>query len=245
MMSYGLSDSRNRRRRRRLFFGALFRWGLLLTVGLGVGVYAHNIGSDIAQRQVVELRTQLTEQIEGSDKLRSEVIGLQAALSNERSKLANWRTRYKADVPDEDEMAILSGIRKRLNDGVSSERLQTVVSIVRNDVNCESLGMTKRFFVNNEISQGANDSVSFANGKITITGDGVSARNPENQPEAWFDIKSPVTLIVSHLGGESSKISGFLPLHHSLAIGDIEYRFTAVPGARSFVNVTGERCPFS
>lgn len=244
-MSLGLSDDRNRLRRRRLVFGASFRWGLALAVGVGVGLYAHDIGSDIAQQQVTELRMQLNEETESGEKLRSEVIGLEAALRSERDKVANWRARYKADVPSEDEMPIMEAIRARLNEGVSTERLQTVVSIVRDDVTCEPLGVTKRFFVNNEISRGANDSVSFANGKITITGDGVAARNANNKSEAWFDTKSPVTLIISHLGGENSKVSGLLPLHQSVAIGDVEYRFTAVVGARSFVNVTGERCPIS
>lgn len=244
-MSLGLSDDRNRRRRRRLVFSASFRWGLVLAVGIGVGLYAHNIGSDIAQQQVGELRVQLTEETESGEKLRLEIIGLQAALRSERDKVANWRSRYEDDVPNEREMPVVAAVRKRLSEGVSTERLQTVVSIVRDDVTCEPLGVTKRFFVNNEISRGANDSVSFANGKITITGDGVAARNASNQPEAWFDHKSPVTLTISHLGGENSKISGQLPLHQSVAIGDVEYRFTAVVGARSFVNVTGERCPIS
>ena len=244
-MSLGLSDDRNRRRRRRPVFSASLRWGLVLAVGIGVGLYAHNIGSDIAQQQVGELRVQLTEETESGEKLRLEIIGLQAALRSERDKVANWRSRYEDDVPNEREMPVVAAVRKRLSEGVSTERLQTVVSIVRDDVTCEPLGVTKRFFVNNEISRGANDSVSFANGKITITGDGVAARNASNQPEAWFDHKSPVTLTTSHLGGENSKISGQLPLHQSVAIGDVEYRFTAVVGARSFVNVTGERCPIS
>ena len=244
-MSLGLSDDRNRRRRRRPVFSASLRWGLVLAVGIGVGLYAHNIGSDIAQQQVGELRVQLTEETESGEKLRLEIIGLQAALRSERDKVANWRSRYEDDVPNEREMPVVAAVRKRLSEGVSTERLQTVVSIVRDDVTCEPLGVTKRFFVNNEISRGANDSVSFANGKITITGDGVAARNASNQPEAWFDHKSPVTLTTSHLGGENSKRAGQLPLHQSVAIGDVEYRFTAVVGARSFVNVTGERCPIS
>ena len=135
-------------------FGASFRWGLALAVGVGVGLYAHDIGSDIAQQQVTELRMQLNEETESGEKLRSEVIGLEAALRSERDKVANWRARYKADMPSEDEMPIMEAIRARLNEGVSTERLQTVVSIVRDDVTCEPLGVTKRFFVNNEISRG-------------------------------------------------------------------------------------------
>ncbi len=54
--------------------------------------------------------------------------------------------------------------------------------------------------MNNEISRDANDSVTFAGGAITITGDGKAARNENNQPEAWFDKNEPVTLNFIHLG---------------------------------------------
>lgn len=244
-MSLGLSDDRNRRRRRQLVFGSMFRWGLALAVGLGVGFWAHDVGTDIAQQQVTELNVRLAEETEALEKLRSEVTGLQVALRTERDKVAGWRKRYESDVPSEQEMPILAAVRARMETGVSAERLQTVVSIARDDVACEPLGETKRFFVNNEISRGANDAVSFANGTITITGDGAAARNANNQPEAWFDPDSPVTLNFSHLGGENSQVTGLLPVHNSLAVGDIEYRFTAVAGARSFVRVTGQKCPIS
>jgi len=244
-MSLGLSDDRNRRRRRQQVFGTTFRWGLALAVGLGVGFYAHDVGTEIAQQQVGELQIRLTEETEASEKLRSEIAGLQAALRAERDKVTNWQKRYEADVPSADEMPILAAVRERLETGVSADRIQTVVSIARDDVACEPLSETKRFFVNNEISRGANDAVSFANGTITITGDGVAARNAANQPEAWFNTDAPVTLNFSHLGGENSQVSGLLPLHNSMAVGDVEYRFTAVAGARSFVRVTGQKCPIS
>lgn len=223
----------------------MFRWGLALAVGVGVGFYAHNVGKDLALEQVKELNEHLTEEIETSAKLRSEIAGLQAALGAERDKVDMWRARYEKDVPTEIEMPILAAVRARLEAGVTPERIATVVSIARDDVACESLGESKRFFVNNEISRGANDSVTFANGTITITGDGTAARNANGQPEAWFDADAPVTVNFVHLGGEVSQVTGLLPLHNSMAIGDVEYRFTAVAGGRSFVRVTGQKCPIS
>lgn len=223
----------------------MFRWGLALAVGVGVGFYAHNVGKDLALEQVKELNEHLTEEIEASAKLRSEIAGLQAALGAERDKVDMWRARYEKDVPTEIEMPILAAVRARLEAGVTPERIATVVSIARDDVACESLGESKRFFVNNEISRGANDSVTFANGTITITGDGTAARNANGQPEAWFDADAPVTVNFVHLGGEVSQVTGLLPLHNSMAIGDVEYRFTAVAGGRSFVRVTGQKCPIS
>lgn len=223
----------------------MFRWGLALAVGVGVGFYAHNVGKDLALEQVKELNERLTEEIEASAKLRSEIAGLQAALGAERDKVDMWRARYEKDVPTEIGMPILAAVRARLEAGVTPERIATVVSIARDDVACESLGESKRFSVNNEISWGANDSVTFANGMITITGDGTAARNANGRPEAWFDADAPVTVNFAHLGGEVSQVTGLLPLHNSMAIGDVEYRFTAVAGGRSFVRVTGQKCPIS
>lgn len=244
-MTLGLSDERNRRRRRRQVFSVILRWVLVLAVGIGVGFYAHDIGTDIAQRQVTELRAEIAEERDSGDRLRSEIAGLQAALRSERDKVADWRSRYERDVPADGEIPIVEAMRERLAAGVSPERLETVVRIARDDVACEPLGDTKRFVVNNEISRGANDSVSFANGAITITGDGVAARNANGQPEAWFNPDLPVTVYFAYPGGEVSQAVGTLPLHHSVAIGNAEYRFSAVAGARSFLRVTGQKCPIS
>ena len=244
-MSLGLSDDRNRRRRRKQVLGSMLRWGLVLAVGLGVGFWAHQTGNDIAQQQAAELQVQLTAEIEEGEKLRSEIAGLKAALRTERDKVSKWQSRYDTDIPGDREMPIVAAVRKRLDEGISPERLQTVVEIVREDVTCEPIMDTKRFFVNNEISRGSNDSVSFAGGAITITADGAAARNANNQPEAWFDKDQPVTLNFLHLGSGSIQMTGTLPLQQSVAIGDIEYRFTAVAGAQSFVQVTGQRCPLS
>lgn len=243
-MSLGLSETRNRRRRRREFYGSLFRWGLVLAVGLGVGLWAKNIGSEVALQEVRVLEERVTEMSAESARLRSEIAGLKAALRTERDRVVEWQERYDADVPTVDEARILAAARDRLSSGISTERLAAVVAMTRDDVACEPLGNTKRFVVNNEIRNGANDSVSFANGAITVTASGAAARNANGQPEAWFDAGMPVTAIFSHLGGESFQASGLLPLHQSVVVGDSEYRFSLVAGARSFVQVTGEVCPF-
>ncbi|MBS28757.1 MAG: hypothetical protein CL566_07530 [Alphaproteobacteria bacterium] len=244
-MSLGLSESRNRRRRRREFYGTLFRWGLVLAVGLGVGLWAKDIGTEVALQEVRVLEQRMSENSTESARLRSEIAGLKTALRLERDRVSEWQERYDADVPTIAEAKILEVVRDRVANGVSTDRLAAVVALARDDVGCEPLGDTKRFVVNNEIQTGANDSVSFAEGAITVTASGTSARNAAGQPEAWFDVAVPVRVIFSHLGGESVQASGVLPLHHSVAVGDTEYRFSLIAGARSFVQVTGEACPFS
>jgi len=244
-MSLGLSEDRNRRRKRRQFAGALFRWAIVLAVGAGVGIYAHDVGTDIAQQQVSELKVRLTEETEAGEKLRAEIAGLQAALRTERDKVADWSSRYEADVLSEREKPILQAVRERLDSGVSDDRIREMIAIARDDVACEPLGPTKRFIVNNEINQGANGSVSFADGAVTVTGTGSAARNDANQPVAWFDPGQPVTVNFAHRGGEVSQVTGVLPVHHAVAVGNVEYRFSVVAGPRAFVLVSGESCPIS
>ena len=60
-MSLGLSENRNRLRRRRQVFGFVFRWGLVLAVGLGVGLWAKSIGTEVANQEVRILEQRLSE----------------------------------------------------------------------------------------------------------------------------------------------------------------------------------------
>jgi hypothetical protein len=243
-MSLGFSDNRNRLRRRRQVFGFVFRWGLLLAVGLGVGLWAKNIGTEVANQEVRVLEGRLSDISTESATLRSEVAGLKAALRTERDRVTEWQDRYEIDVPNPAEAEILAAARQRIASGISTERLTSVVGLARDDIACEPLGDTKRFIVNNEIQSGANGSVSFANGAVTITASGETARNAGGQPVGWFDPGKPVTAIFSHLGGETFLADGLLPLHQSVAVGDTEFRFSLVAGARAFIQVTGEACPF-
>ncbi|MEP4380846.1 MAG: hypothetical protein ABJ215_13395 [Alphaproteobacteria bacterium] len=243
-MSLGLSDNRNRLRRRRQVFGFVFRWGLVLAVGLGVGLWAKNIGTEVANQEVRVLEGRLSDVTTESATLRSEIAGLTAALHSERDRVDEWRQRYEADVPNAQEAEILAAARERIAEGISTERLTAVVGLTRDDVECEPLGSTKRFIVNNEIQSGANGSVSFANGAITISANGEAARNAAGQPVGWFDPGKPVTAIFGHLGGETFQAAGLLPLHHAVAVGDTEYRFSLVAGPQAFIQVTGEACPY-
>src|SRR3546814_867041 len=142
------------------------------------------------------------------------------------------------------EQALLQAARWRHSKGVPLERLTAGVRLARAQAECDALGETKRFVVQNPIYQGANDFVTFANGTVTITAEGASAQNDDGKPVAWFDPAQPVTATFVHVGGEMARVEGLLPLHQAVAVGEREYRFSVVAGPRSFVQVTGEVCPY-
>ena len=176
-MSFGLSENRNRARRRRQVTGFIFRWGLVLAVGLGIGLWAKNIGTEIANQDVRILEERLSEIMTESATLRSEIAGLKAALRSERGHVDEWRERYEADVPNTQEAEILAAARARMDAGISLDRLMEVVGLARDDVSCVPLGDRKRFIVNNEIQSGVNGAVSFVDGAVTVTARGQAARN--------------------------------------------------------------------
>ena len=91
-------------------------------------------------------------------------------------------------------------------------------------------------------ADGPNTSVGFANGLVTVSGQGTAAKNAEGRVEAWVEPAEPVTVRFTQIGGRTAEAAGKLPLHHTLSVGPIEHRFSVMASARGFVQVTSERC---
>ena len=113
---------------------------------------------------------------------------------------------------------MLSDLREKRAAGVSEERLAFLIATAEDVEDCSEDTATKRFLVRTPISQGANDSIAFGDGALTLT--------------------------VTALGGAESVAEGLLPLHHAVIEDGREYRFTARAGARGFLEVTGTSCAF-
>ncbi|MEE9141041.1 MAG: hypothetical protein V3U18_09770 [Alphaproteobacteria bacterium] len=211
---------------------------------IAAGAFAYQIGADLAERDVTRLEREIASLSEEIAALQGENADLRAALSAAELEAERWRRRYQQDVPSGVEKELLDLVAKRLAAGVAADRLAFVIGAANNARSCDDAPVTKRFIVQTPWTKGANDSVGFADGTITVTGQGVSAIDAQGNPEAWFDPAKPVTLRFTELGGESSQISGKLPLHHSVVAGGDEYRFTITAGALSFVEVTGDKCRY-
>lgn len=243
-MSLGLSEGRNRRRRRGRMCLVLLRWLFIAAVAIGAGYYAYDFGSELAREDVDVLEMQLTRAGTESAQLRTDITGLEAALRQERGLVAQWRDRYQAEVPSPEDMELLAAIQERVAKGVSRRRLADVIALAQERDICEPLPETRRFVVQNPVYAGANDTVSFAENAIIVTATGESVVNAGGRPEAWYDPAQPVTVFFTRPGGEITSTVGILPLHHALVVGDLEYRFSIVAGARSFAEVTGQSCVY-
>ncbi len=240
-MGLGLRQTRYHDRRRRR--SRTFRWGLVLGGLLALGAVSYKSGSELARRDVGRLErdvASLTQQIGALQAQNAKLAGDNgAAILREQDLLR----RYEAEVPKGPARELMGLVTERLENGVSPERIRLMLEAAGQKRSCDGKPATKRFLVRTPIYSGANDSVAFANGAITVTARGESALSERGAPEAWFDPARPVSLVFAALGGERIEASGLLPLHRSVVLNGDEYRFSATAAeTRGFVTVTADRC---
>lgn len=242
-MSLGLQETRHRRKRARRW--ALLKW-LLILAALGAAFYfAYETARQLARIEVERLEDRVAELQQKLDQAAEEKSQLRAELEETRQSLQDWKERYRAEVPEGKPAEVLSLVRERLDAGVPAERLEFVVRKASAERSCDRGPVTKRFIVQTPLSTGAGGSVSFADGRITVTARGQSATNAQGQPEAWYDPAKPLEATFTRVGGNSETVEGNLPIHHSMVIGDHEHRFTMTESdSRAFALVTWERCAY-
>lgn len=240
-MSFGLYDNERRYRRRR--WVRLTKFLVVVGVLTVTGLFAYQIGVEQYRARDVAQQAEIDRLLNEKNMLAQDVLRLQGELGEAESQIRGWEQRYAADVPQGDLRELANMAREKLGTGVAFDRLAFLVGSAANPSVCDTVE-TKRFLVLTPLYRGANTAVAFADGRITVTGEGVSAISANGEPEAWFDPVSPITLRFTVIGGDQSRIDGPLPMHHSVVIGDSEYRFTVRQGEQGFVEVTGERCNY-
>jgi len=240
-MSYGLYDY-DRRYRRRFWtrLAKILVWLAVLTV---VGAFSYQLGVEQLKNRELALREDIVRLTAERDQLEARAAQLQTIAQTAEIRANELQVRYQREVPTGDLGLLMEHVAKRLAEGVDPSRLAFVIDRTGNPRACEKPD-AKRFVLPTPIYKGANTSVVFFDGAITVTGEGVSAMSPEGSPEAWFDPTKSVTVKFIQVGGETTEVKGVLPLQHSIVINDKEHRFTISPSARSFVDVSGVRCPF-
>ncbi len=221
-------------------------WVLAVAVLAAMGLWSYRTGSSLARQEEARLRTEVVTLAEKVDGLEETNAGLRGALEAEQVKTADLQGQYRRDVPDNETARIVELVRGRRAEGIPADRLAEVIRAATAQWKCTGDPVTRRFILRTPLTTVAgNDVVAFANGTITVTGTGVSEVDAQNRAQAWYDPGQAVTLSFNRIGGGPAQdITGKLPLFHSVVVSDTIYRFSAVPGDRSFVSVTAQACAY-
>ena len=233
-----------RRRRRTPGTRRVVGWTATVIFIFAAGLYSYRTGTTLAMREAVELRASNATLSDGVADLEQANAGLRDALEEQQRRNLELLEQYQQEIPDESMQRIIDLVRLRLEAGVTVEYMAEVVASAGAAWVCPEEPDSRRFVIQTPTTTGANDAIAFGNGTVTVTGTGISARNEAGLPLAWFDAAQPVTLVFNRIGGDTSDVTGLLPLHHSVVVSDIIYRFSAAVGERSFVNVVAVACDF-
>lgn len=240
-MSYGLYDY-NRRRRRR-FWSRLLTWLAMLVALAGIAGFSYTVGVEQVRSRADSLEQEVAAMAAARDKAEKRAAQLQQIAQTQEIRANELEIRLQREVPSGELAKLRDLLAKRIAEGVDPARLAFVIEQTGVRRACAPAEV-KRFVLPTPVYKGANTQVAFAEGAVTVTGEGQPARNAAGNVEAWFDPTKPVTLTFTQADGQATSATGPLPLEHSVVVGDKEFRFIVNQGARSFVEVNGTRCPF-
>jgi hypothetical protein len=221
-------------------------WILGLAFIIAIGAWSYRTGSSLARQEEARLRAEVTSLTETMETVEERNTALNAALERAQTEKADAEARYARDVPDAETARIVELVRMRRADGVPADRIAEVVRAVTPQWRCTGDPVTRRFIIRTPLTTTpGNDVAGFANNTITVTGTGVSEVDANGRPQSWYDPNQPVTLTFNRIGGgQPQDITGRLPLFYSVVSGNQIVRFSAVPGDRAFINVTGQTCAY-
>jgi len=208
----------------------------------GAGVYAYEYGAELAGWDMADYRSRMEDMSRATEELRQKSAELKNTIEEEKARRLDLQERYERDIPLGDNKDIINLVARKLEAGVTPERLKLTIATTDKTPACDKVPLTKRFIARTALSERANGFVSFAENAITITAEGEPVLTPEGKPEEWFEPAEPVKITITHIGGEKAEVSGKLPLHHSIIAGDRKYRFTMVAGDKGFIDVTVVGC---
>jgi hypothetical protein len=232
-----------RRRRRRQFYWRLFRaLFAMLAVGI-IGGYGYQIGVSADQARSAKLETDLARFQESNLDLRDQLALAAQSSSQANRALEELRQRYAQDVPQGELASLMERVEAQLQAGADPGRIGFLIDAAATPVSCDGQPVTKRFMPQTPVSTGPVSFVRFDD-RITVTGSGEPARNPEGLAEAWYDPTYPIRLEFRTLDGAVTSVEGTLPLHHGMVVDGREYRFSVMPGERWFIEVTAQSCAF-
>ena len=230
-------------RYRRKFLGGFIKLGLLAALLLGTGLFAYQMGVEQMKGRDASLREEVSTLSRQKAELELLAGQMQNAAKAAEARAQEAEARLKREVPTGELARLSKLVAARLQAGLDPARLAFVIEQAQTQRNCQQ-PESKRFVLSTPLLRAGSRTTTFGNGTITVTGEGISARNPQGQPESWFDPAQPVRIRIVTQAGKEIVAAGTLPLHQSVVVDQHEHRFTFAAGPRSFVEVTADRCPF-
>ncbi|MFK7839174.1 MAG: hypothetical protein AB8B83_02490 [Bdellovibrionales bacterium] len=228
------------RRRAAARFGNFVTMSLLVLLIFGAGFW---FGKQNAGQQEKVLKGRVKTMAEEARQMEQDLIEMRSTAQTATARYEQLQATYDEQLPEGPVRELLELVRKQLDEGRDPERLSFLIRSARPPRNCSDIE-TRRFVVSTPTNNAPASKISVADGAITVTGNGLSARNEKGQPEAWFDSARAVGVDFKSLGGEMESKKGVFPIHHSMVVGAREYRFTITDGARSFAKVTYDSCDY-
>jgi cell division protein FtsB len=240
MASYGTFGEPRRRRRRQVFW-RVFRFLFAVAAVLGVGSYGYQVGVSAHQARTEQIEADLVRFQQANLDLRDQIALTRRQSGEAEAALERMQQRYAAEIPSGAAAELLAHVRAQLSAGVEPERLAFLIEAAGLGETCEDEPVSKRFMPRTPISTGPVSYVRFGD-RITITGEGESARTETGLAEAWFDPAKPIRLEFRTMDGASTTVEGIVPFTHQIVVDGKQYRFSAVSAEPRFVEVTAQAC---
>ncbi len=218
----------------------VFMFLIFIGVTVGIGVW---LGRMKSQQSLYIYQEKNSNLVKEQEKMQDEVTALRAEAQTAQVRLEQLKASYEELLSEGAMQDLLELLRQQLEKGVDPNRLHSVILSARPPQNCSD-AKNKRFVVITPVYNGPSSIASIGKGAVSISGVGSSAQNSKGQAEAWFDPGQPVKLTFKGRGGKDQLKQGMLPIYHSVAVGDKEYRFTITEGTKSFAKVTYDYCDY-
>lgn len=218
---------------------ALFKFLLMVALIGAIGFYGYQVGQKLALEEVASAREEVARLTEAEQGHQEQLSLLQSDLEQTKARADEYQAKYAEIAPSDEMRDLMAALKTKLDGGLDAKRLAFVIANAERPKRCGGEA-TKRFMVKTAKFDGASTWVRFAD-LITVTAEGVGASDGAEQA---YDPEKPVTVHFTPIGGKDLQVSGMLPLHHSMVVKGGEYRFTIAPGAKGFVEITGDRCDY-
>ncbi len=217
----------------------LFKVALLFALVGAASFYAYQTGLRLGARDVAVLRQQVQQLTAAAAAATQRATTLAAALDQTRKRADDFQAKYEQNAPTDDIKEIIAAVRAKLAAGLDAKRLAFVIAQAAPPRHCGATA-TKRFVVRTGKTDDATTWVRFSD-LITISAQGTALTGGTDRS---YDPAKPVVVSFTVLGGQQTQVQGTLPLQHAMVVKGGEYRFTLVPGARGFIEVSGDRCEY-